>query len=863
MTVASSMLKGFFGSGETRSGTVIQKAASGELPTTPTVPAATVNTSNVDMPAVPEMDAKDILNTSTPVNRERTSSESFDNRNYNLTNVTDSDELVAIIDNVGRANDNFKDARGGGPQPHKDVVKKAKKADIAELEKIIGYRLGDGVTAERVYGGRQLLQESANNLKTMADKVLSGNADDAFKLQFRQAISSHVGIQQAVAGMAADSGRSLNAWRIPAGSNVSSESTIYRGQLQDMISKGGGNETINKLAQAILAFDDLEKVTKAAQKMHFATKTDMVLEIWINGLLSNPTTHVVNSGSNALVAITAIPERFMSATASKIMRTPDGVKYGEVVAQMWGLIHGVRDGWTLSAKAMKTGEPTDPSMKYEARKYNSFSSENINNQLPQSMQMSPDGHIAKAVDLFGDWFVRLPTKFLGAEDEFFKTVNYRMELNSLAYRTAKNEGLDGEEFAARVKDLIENPTEEIHLGANDFARQNTFTNDLGEQGKVVQNAINQIPAAKIIAPFVRTPTNIVKYVFNRLPPTPFTKTMNADIMAGGVRRDVALARVGLGSLTMGVITSFAMDGTLTGSGPANADARRALMLTGWQPYSIYKDGKYYSYKRTDPIGMFLGMAADVTDVLRYGEQTEGTDVALAATMALAKNLQDKTYMQGVAAAVQAMEDPDRYLESWLKRTAVSFMPYTSLVGQIEKTGDPTIRVANTLLEKLQAKIPVLSEKLPPRRNLWGEPIVLNGAWGWEMVSPIYQSLDVDDEVANEIVAQGVPVRKQVTKIRAGNGQIELSLEESDRLAVLTGKEIKWDGLNLHSFLKYEMNTPAYAAMTDGPDGEKALTIRGIINDFREEALDQLLDEYPELVKKIEKAEDEKATLLGY
>jgi hypothetical protein len=553
----------------------------------------------------------------------------------------------------------------------------------------------------------------------------------------------------------------------------------------------------------------------------------------------------------------------MSATVSKIMRTEDGVKYGEVVAQMWGLIHGVRDGWTLAAKAARTGEPTDPSMKYEARKYNAVSSENINNMLPQSMKMSPDGHIAKGVDLFGDWFVRLPTKFLGAEDEFFKTINYRMELNALAYRTAKNEGLDGAEFAARVKELIENPTEEIHLGANDFARQNTFTNELGESGKVVQNAINKIPAAKIIAPFVRTPTNIVKYVFNRLPPTPFTKTMNADIMAGGVRRDIAIARISLGTLTMGTITSFAMDGTLTGSGPADPDARRALMLTGWQPYSIFKDGKYYSYKRTDPIGMFLGMAADVTDVLRYGDETQGTDVALAASMALAKNLQDKTYMQGIAAAVQAMEDPDRYLESWLKRTTVSFMPYTSLVGQIEKTGDPTLRVANTLLDKFRAKIPSLSESLPPRRNLWGDPIVLNGAWGWEMVSPIYQSIAVDDEVANEIVAQGVPVRKQVTKISAGNGQIELTLEESDRLAVLTGKEIKWDGLNLHAFLKYEMNTPSYKNETDGPDGGKALIIRGIIADFKAEALDQLKDEYPDLVKRIEKAEDEKERLLGY
>ena len=261
--------------------------------------------------------------------------------------------------------------------------------------------------------------------------------------------------------------------------------------------------------------------------------------------------------------------------------------------------------------------------------------------------------------------------------------------------------------------------------------------------------------------------------------------------------------------------------------------------------------------------MFLGMAADVVDAARFGTIQEYTDVALATTMALAKNLQDKTYMSGVADSIQAMEDPERYLESFLKRTAVSFVPYTTALGTVEKTIDPTLRVANTLMEKVRAKTPTLSESLPPRRNLWGDPIVLHGTWGWDMLSPIYVSENVNDEVANEIVAKEVPIRKQITKISAGNGQIELTLEESDRLAVLTGKEIKWDGLNMHAFLKYEMNTPAYAAMTDGPDGEKALTIRGIINDFREEALDQLLDEYPDLVKKIEKAEDEKATLLGY
>jgi hypothetical protein len=334
--------------------------------------------------------------------------------------------------------------------------------------------------------------------------------------------------------------------------------------------------------------------------------------------------------------------------------------------------------------------------------------------------------------------------------------------------------------------------------------------------------------------------------------------MNADILAGGVKRDVAIARVSLGVLTMGMITTFAMDGTLTGSGPNNADARRALMLTGWQPYSIYKNGKYYSYKRTDPIGMFLGMAADVTDVLRYGDQKQGTDVALAASMALAKNLQDKTYMQGVAAAVQAMEDPDRYLEMWLKRTATGFViPYSSLVGQIEKTKDPTLRVANTLLEKVQAKIPVLSESLPPRRNLWGDPIVLNGAWGWEMVSPIYVSEDVNDPVANEIVAQGVEVKKQVTKIGTSDYAVELTLEESDRLAVITGKEVKIGGRNLHQHLAYVMKSSSYLKMTDGPDGRKHIKIKGIISEFKSRALKRLKKENEGLNKRLKEQEKKK------
>ena len=870
MTVASEMLKGFFKAGDIRVGDTINRATTGQLDDT-IAKSATINTSNIDTPVegaplevanTPDdfnatRAAETLTDPAVPVNRERNTADNYDGRNFNLINVTDSDELITIIDNVGRASDNFKNARGGSPQPHKDVVKKASKVDIAELEKIIGYKLGDGVTAERVFGGRQILQESANNLRSMANEIMSGTADDAFKLSFKQAISSHVGVQQAVAGMAAESGRSLGAWRIPVGAETSNKSTIYQGQLQDMIERSGGNESINKLAQAILEFDDLEKVTKAANKLQFATTMDMILEVRVNGLLSGPQTHVVNSGSNALVATWSVPERFLAAGIGKMLKTKDGIAFGETVAQMYGILYGVRDGWQLAAKTLKSGEPSDPMMKVEARKYNAVSSPNVNNLLPSNMQFEPNGPIAKGVDFLGDWIIRLPTKLLAAEDEFFKTINYRMELHALAYRTAKNEGLEGKDFANRVHNLLANPTEEIHLGAKDFSRVNTFTNELGTTGKQAQNLINRVPVFKIIAPFVRTPTNIVKYVFNRLPPTPFTKTMNADIAAGGIRRDTALARISLGTMTMGAMATFAMEGRLTGAGPNDYEAKRALQLTGWQPYSVFHKGKYYSYKRTDPIGMFLGMAADVVDTLRWSNDSDGTDVAMASIMALSKNLQDKTYMSGISDSIQALEDPDRYMESWLKRTAVSFVPFTTMLGTIERANDPTLRMANTFLEKVRAKTPSLSESLPPRRNLWGDPVVLHGTWGWDMLSPIYVSENVDDPVANELVNQSVGVKKQKNKIGNGQYAVDLTLEEADRLAVLTGKEVKIGGRNLHQHLAFVMKSSSYKKLTNGPEGRKNIKLAGIISEFKSRALKRLLKEDEALQERLKEQEYKK------
>ena len=837
MTVASSILQGFFSSGTTKTGDVIAKASSGNLEDTLSTAAKGVETPKVNEPrphdteeyGTPEYynvekESEALLDTSSTVNRARQSDVSFDGRNYNLINVTDSDELVRIIDYIGSQNDNFINARGGGPKPHAETIAKSRESSLAELEKIIGYKLGDGVTDQRIFGGRQLLQESAANLKTMAEKIAAGDASDAFKLQFRQAISSHVAVQQAVAGMAADAGRALNAFRIPVGSGITSESSIYRSQLMQTLEKFGGDDAVSKLADVILNSEDLEQITKTLQKAHFAKSSDIILEVWINGLLSSPATHAVNTISNQVVAILAIPERFISASFSKLLRTQDGVQYQEAVGQMYGLWYGMRDGWMLAARALRTGEPTDPAMKYEARKYNAFHSENIDHLLGSKINIAEGSGVAKGIDFMGDWVVRLPTRFLAAEDEFFKSVGYRMELNALAYRTAKAEGHKGVDLANRIRELIENPTEQVHLGASNMSRYQTFTNDLGDNGKKVQQMINNFPPFKFIAPFVRTPVNIVKYVSHR---TPFNKQMWADVQAGGVKRDIALARMSFGQLTLGMFYSYALEGKITGRGPNDAKTRNALRLTGWQPYSVYHDGKYYAYNRLDPVGMFLGLAADTAEVMHYANDADSSEVALAAIMAVAKNLENKTYLEGVSRFVQAFEDPERYMESYTGSLVSSLKPMTSLVGQIERTLDPEVSAVYSIMDRVYSQTPSLSSKLPPRRNIWGDAIVLQGGLGWDFVSPVYISHDTNDLVADELVALGVGISMPSRKLGQGKFAVELSPEQYDRWIVIAGKEITkkrgGNNLNMHDFLEYMINSEMYSKWKGvGPDSKKAI-----------------------------------------
>jgi len=873
MSAGASILKAFFKSSATKTDDLIVKGSTGQLfkdttgrvdakkseaevevdaqASQPPVEPPKNNQADAQAPKDPEDDVvKQAEDITAPKDLEggRPSAKNPEGRNINFNNITDSEDALTVIDNIGEQNKHFIDARGGTVSHEETVLGSAK----VDLEEILGFKLGDGVSPTRVTGARIALQQSADNLKKMAETILRGDAgaDTSFKMAFRQAISTHVGIQQAVAGMAAESGRSLNAWRIPVGAETGSKSAVFRTQLQEAFERSGGDDAVDKMAQIISEAEDLADVTKKTKALSKATTGDMVLEYWINGLLSSPATHSVNMTSNAMVALWSIPERMLAASFSKIFRSHDGVQIQEAVGQLYGVFQGTRDGLRLAWRALKTGEPTDPAMKLEARQYRSITSENLNVK---------NTSLAKGVDLLGE-VTRLPGRFLGAEDEFFKSVGYRMELNALAYRKAVSEGLEGPDLAQRVIDLIENPTEEIHLAASNMARVQTFTNPLGDAGRKVQQLANAHPALKLLLPFVRTPVNIVKYVGVRSPLAPFAKSVKADIAAGGARRDLALSRIALGSSVMGVGVMMASEGTITGAGPKDKELRDALRLTGWQPYSIKIGDEWHSYNRVDPLGMFLGLAADTQEAMKYANDADATEVSVAAILALAKNLTSKTYLRGLSDTMNAISDPDRYAEGYFRRQLATFTPMTSLVANIERDLDPTMRATYTVIDQIKSRTPGLSDSLPPRRNLWGEPIVLQGGLGWDFVSPIYSSKIKDDPVAAELVAHEIEVTLPRKKFGQGKFAVELKPREYDRYAVLVGKGVKLpyynpatgktQDYNLRGFLAQMMKSDIYKMASDGPDGGKATIVLKIVNGFKQAAQQQLYIERPGLYEEV-------------
>lgn len=736
----------------------------------------------------------------------------------NLNNIQSPDDVkAAIAETARRFSARIDDARRGTIN---DDQLRALADDLGMTpQKLLQRQRGQAFNPEQALAARGLLVDSAADLVEKSKGAIGGS-DEAL-IAFQNAFARHVAIQEQIAGLTAEAGRSFRQFKLAARKGSKQH------QIKEAIEAFGGREDIEQLAEMIGRIEDQATLNTFVRGARKAKTSDMLLEAWINALLSGPQTQMVNVLSNSLVALWTLPEHMLASAIGSVRRGEDRVFPREVVGRAFGFVQGAKDGLRLALKTFLTEQPSDQLSKIETRRHQAIPSVVFRRDAKPIMLGEVPLPFTGPVELGGKQ-IRIPGRMLQAGDEFFKAIGYRMELNALAMRTGLQQGLEGDELAKHIDQALRNPPPALHRAAMDAARYQTFTQKLGDIGQGIQKIANAHPSMRLVLPFIRTPANIVKFAAERTPFGLLMREVRDNLRAGGVTRDIQLARLTFGSMVGGVVASMAAEGSITGGGPSDPRLRAALRETGWQPYSVKIGDRYYAYNRLEPLGMIFGLSADYAEIAGELDHAEAREVAAMITGSISKNLTSKTWLRGVSELLEAVNDPDRYGDRYVQNFAGTLIP--TVVAHTARVNDPVLRQTETVLDKLKSRVPGYSKSLPPRLNMWGEPIQLGGGVGPDMVSPIYTSDEFPDKLAQEVVRLELKIGMPSKLVQ----DIELTPEEYARYVQLAGKPAK-------EVLMKAVTAPFYDTLPDA--AKRALIVRTIMK-TRAEARQQLLATIP-------------------
>jgi hypothetical protein len=665
--------------------------------------------------------------------------------------------------------------------------------------------------------------------------------------------------------------------------NTVNEWRTFGGKVEDFI---------EQLARA----DDANATQKV---IAWATKNktwNIANEVWINALLSNPTTHIVNMSSNFVNTFL----KPLEAGVGSLIRLENAKKYAKIRAE------GVNAITTLAGLTKYLDDVVN---------YTRLSFKRSDGIIAGSGATKLDNPTKNIKGKVGT-FVNIPTRFLNSEDEFFKQINYRARMYSIAVQKALADNASKTkkvgnnlktkkpitEFEAKVEQYFREGFDEtgtigINPDALKYAQEATFTQELFGVFDKIQNIANNYPYVRQIIPFVKTPINLMMAIVDRTPLGLARKQFRDDFFgrSGNLYRTAQVrGQIATGFALITYANYLASTGQITGSTSLPSDApikskglkdlNRSL---GFQPYSLRtfneETGKYeyYAFGRLDPFGAFLGLVADfhtfhnkltqeelaragnsmLLTLYRQGEDVSGqlgtgtqlANYAKAGWSAFTKNVFSKTYLRGLTESLQVLtsDDPDRY-SRLINSKFGSFYPnlFSKLVN------DPYYRDARTLLDEAKKRtgLGYVQKKYDFRGNAYkiegsDEQRLFNGVF-----NPFTYSEQKIDPVAEEIIRLGVNV-PNVSQFY--NGAIDLTLFQNkkgtnayDRLNEILN-EVTIGNKTLDQQLNDLINSDLYKNNLSDPiivdenvknNGGKAREIRKLITRYHKLAEVELLNE---------------------
>lgn len=721
-------------------------------------------------------------------------------------------------------------------QPHRETLSKA--AAMSEKDfatKVLRYKEGDAWNAAEITRGRQMMLNLASEIYAYAPEIGQEvtdtygrkywkvtTTDEAKLFELHKKLNTLAAVQYATEGVISEAGRALNSMKVRVGSAMADA-----GNLSDKYMRIGGVKSTEKLLNMVMN-GDFEQMTKTAQAVKyqgFSGRTwGVIKDLYYFGMLSGISTQEKNIIGNALVSLNAVQEKYTSYVWGKALAPVDkaAVKLGDKTNLEWmkawgtksdaeklhledandfaiGTVSGYILAFKLLGKRLREGtkqmthdaadivgqgdkvfpdggaEPNKVDIGHvaydDAARIRGISAENV--------KLDPKSVQGKFVNFVGDYVTGSAGNMLGLMDDIFKTVAYEQSMMYETRRAARkvlgDDASDPDKLYPMLKEMRSNPDDFLHEKGIEFARHQTFTEDLDSSvGKLMQKAA-AVPVVNVFVPFVRTVSNILKYGAERTFPVGFPSFWK-DLAAGGEARDQAMGRLSTGAVMAGVASTMFMGESkevidpatghkvimhmpnFTGALSGNPQVRKMQMQAGMLPYSFRdpETGTYTPYTWVEPFGTMFGAMATMLETLHNThDENKQQEIYEALVVGLADYTTDKSYLMGFADMLEIMQGEKSAGDFAAKFAGTIVVP--NAIKNARKDVDPVIRgsKAGSWMERMVREIknrsPWHSTEVPPYVSVWGEDLMYGDPmWKYHYISPTMTRRVTDDRLTQEL-----------------------------------------------------------------------------------------------------------------
>jgi hypothetical protein len=813
--------------------------------------------------------------------------EAVEGIDFNFERIESSDDIRAIINTFSEELEGqVSKIKGGNFESIRTHQQVQDIADIlgSSVDDINNAFKGTRNLDSKVLAARRILIASTDKVVKLAEAAQRGGVDEVIALN--KHLKIHAALQLELKGIQTEIARALNAMKITA---LADEARFA--QVDSLVLSMGGLDVNQKLAQRIVALagkdNGMTKVNAMVKKDGYRRTRDAILEMFINGLLSNPKTQVTNMLGNGISMTLSLMERQLAGKMTSKVKgkgadTKGMVEPGEALQMLNGMMRAIPESYQMFKKALREDDPQFD------KKFVKKDFYKPHERAISAEALGVSGPLAGAVDWLGT-VTNMPGRMLMSMDDAMKFMNYRGELHAQAFRKATQLAPNNpEQFNKIYNDILENTPEDIQIRSTDLARTNTFQNQFDRDsfsGKF--SALLEDPGVagtilKIFVPFFTTPANLIRYAGQRTPlVAKRLKSIKADLNSTDpATRQLAEAKMKAGQFLYMTGTSLAMSGLVTGAMPDDPNLKRRLLETGWKPYSFFNPitNEYVPYNRFDPIGLIFGISADLVFASRtfggvLGEVIDETgnlttqdkelqgrmmEAVGNGIMAIWNNLEERNYIHGVANAVD-MFTGDRIAGQRAFGELSSAVPpisfYSSFRRSVSKVVDPVIRNKedeSAILEiynALISGIPGKSSSINPKRNILGEPQFYPGdheSFFWKSFNNIFNPFTPSQATKSPLLRKMVELQVNISgsegidKIEG----VELNNDEIDYFARA------WGELNKELDEEIKTNTGEVDFITD-PGGIQKAYIAAQLEKNKKEAMKNTVDAFSRIEDEIE------------